>query len=299
MKPSSLRIAALALALAPVIVLAEALSPITLDPTSERDASEIHVSKDGTVLMENVKVVQIAGTSFFGRVTWDGPFIRLTVRTSPTTRVMRLDGDLISVSEIRVGDLLNVKGKLVPGTDNLAISADAVKDISLRQQERVFSGTVSELNTGASGFTLKTSAGDVVVHTDVQTIIGKGTLTIPLGSIAVGDRITNVVGTYDPATNSIQATNVVVYVDLALFKERNYQGALVGAPDASARTLRMNIKGKVYRVELTPDADILDAKRRKANLARFIEGDTVRVWGSIQESDTSLIRASVVRNVDL
>jgi hypothetical protein len=97
----------------------------------------------------------------------------------------------------------------------------------------------------------------------------------------------------------VEATNVRVYVDMALFKEKNHQGTLVGAPDASARTFRLDTQGKVYRVELTPDAAVLDAKRRAANLARFIEGDTVRVWGALQETDTSLIRASVVRNVDL
>lgn len=283
----------------PVGAFAEIMSAVTLNPTSEHQASEIHVSKDGTVLMENIRVIQIAGTTFFGRVEWDGPFIRLTVRTSATTKLMRLDGDLISAGEIRVGDYLNVKGKLVPGTDNLAVSADMVKDISLRQQERVFSGTVGELGTTTPGFTLKAQGGNLFVHANAETRITKGSLTLPLGSVAVGDRITSVVGTYNPASNSIQATNIVVYVDATLFKEKNFQGTLVGTADVTARSFRLSISGVIYRVELTPEASILDAKRRKANLARFIEGDTVRVWGAIQESDTSLIKASIARNVDL
>ena len=281
-------------------VYAEVMSAETLNPTAGSASTQISVDKMGNVLVENLKVFQLAGKTFFPRAMWGQTFLRVLVRTTATTKLMRLDGTPISASDIKVGDMLNVKGVLDSGGDSFSLNATALKDTSLQQRDNALFGKVTAMATTSTGFILATvDKRSINVHIGTSTVITKGTRTISAGDVAVGNMITSAIGVYDPATNTLQATKIIVYIDMRQFKAQNFQGTLASLPDTSARTVQMNIKGTTYTVRLTSDAKIIDKKGAPANLARFIVGDTIRCYGAIQESNILLIEAEVLRNVNL
>ncbi len=275
------------------------LMPDSLEPSSGGESSQIFVDKQGNALIENAKVIQVAGQSFFLRVTWGQSFVRLLLRTNDSTKITRLDGTPISYADIKVGDVLNMKGRLDSATDSLSITAATVKNVSLKQRVKAYAGTVSAMAATSTGFVLTQSDKKTVTVLTANAVVTKGTRGITAADIFVGDKITTATGVYDPSTDTLTANKVVVYIDMNRFKEQNFQGTLVEAPDAAAGTLRLRIKDATYTVQIAKEAKVLDKKSRTASLARFIAGDTVRVYGALQEADTSLIKASVVRNTDL
>lgn len=277
---------------------AEPLSA-SLNSTSGNTNSQIYVDKEGNGYFENVKVYQAVGKSFFARLVWNDGFVRVSVRTTDATKITRLDGQVVSYADIREGDMLNISGKLESGNGSITIAASAVKDISLQQRPITLAGTVKTYGTPSGGFTLTSKTrGDVLIATGTTTVFTKGSLTVSLDTLSAGDVISKVEGLYDPVTNTLQATKVVVYVDMSLFKKQTFEGTFV-SQGSEANSLQVEIKGVVHTVYVATDGKVIDKKYNPTNLARFMAGDKVRVYGTREEVRPTVIQASIVRNTKL
>ena len=114
-------------------VCAVALIVLALPARAANPPSEINIKSDGSFFATNVVVMQKserAGTNLFARVTWGNVFLRVTVLAS-SAKIIKNNGGSATVEDIRVGDILSVKGALAPGADSLVINALEVRDLSL------------------------------------------------------------------------------------------------------------------------------------------------------------------------
>jgi hypothetical protein len=282
----------------PLGIFAE-LSPGGL-PTNKPPAT-ISITEKGDVKVKNIVIFQIAGSTFFARTYWGEAFVRWTVRTNKDTNLVKRFGGKAKLSEIAVGDVLDVEGSLLSGADSLNINATDIRDISLEKEEGSFSGKVVKADSAAGNFVMITDSGlTLTVDVGSNVSIKKGVIFIPLSKVVPGDVVLFVSGSYLQPTQTIEATNVEIYQTPDLFKPRNFQGILknVSGPDLPA-TLIVTVGAIDYNVVLDSKAQVFTAKKKLTKLQRFVVGDTVRFYGSIREAEQTTVDAEVVRNLDL
>ncbi len=276
----------------------------TVDSLINDTASQIYVDRDGHAIIGGVKVTQVAGVTYFSRLIWGESFIRLTVKTNSKTKFANKFGEPISVKEIKEGDILVVEGELESAAQTMTIIPKVVRNISNQTENNEFSGTVSNIRLDSDTFTLTTkSKGPITisVNNGTTTEIKKGSRIINLSSLRNGDKVTKVDGVLNHATNQMIAKNILVYVDMKTFKERNFQGTI---KEISEATLPLNftatIGGVDYLVKLNEKTTILNNLKNNAKLSRFEVGDRVRFYGAIEESDSLIVgKVEVLRNLDL
>lgn len=266
-------------------------------------SSEIHVTKDGQATMSNAKVVQIAGSTIFARLYWGDAFIRFTIKTNSKTTFLRATGEATTIAEIKEGDILDTIGELETGSNTLNLVATSIKNASVQKEQSTLSGTVTNVNLSARQFTLDTKdRGEVTVTTGVTTPYKKGSRTLDIGSLRIGDYVSKTFGDYDYATKTLVAEEVTIYIDMSIFKPQNFAGKLLEDPtilnDGSA-TLKILLGNTAYIANLPSDAIVMRSNRNLATLQRFIGGDSIRVYGVIQEIDDPVIDVEVIRNMSL
>ncbi|HEY0220961.1 MAG TPA: DUF5666 domain-containing protein [Candidatus Paceibacterota bacterium] len=262
--------------------------------------SEVHITKDGVASITGVKVMQIAGGTFFTRMYWGDAFVRLTVKTNSKTKFYRGTGEVTSLSEISVGDMLDISGQLSEG-DTLGINAGVVKNSSVQKMQNVVSGKVVSVDQGSNKFTLNSEKlGVITVATNSGTKFIKGNRTLDLAHVLVGDTITKIVGDYDIPTKTLAATSATTYVDTQYYVAKNFQGTLKEISSTRVPTsIKLSIEGKIFTVNISEKTSILNTSRNTVSLNRFVLGDTVRIYGTIREVDEPIIDVEVVRNISL
>jgi uncharacterized membrane protein len=264
-------------------------------------SSEVHIYKDGKVSMKGVKVMQLAGPTFFTRLYWGDAFVRLTVKTNSGTVFYRATGEKTTLSEVAVEDILDLEGELEPGGSALVIIPKTVKNTSVVKEQSVLSGKVTSIDINKNSFTLESkSRGEVSVNLLDNSHFIKGNRNIDLNRLKIGDDITKVDGDYDYSNKSIKAQRVVAYVDLKTFEPKVHIGNLTAIGGTNLPTeLSVNISGSNYKVNLRKDASMLNKAWGRTSLSRFVVGDTIRIWGAIREVDELIIDAEVVRNLNI
>lgn len=296
---SIITLAFVAVGLLPVLVLAQISSGGL--PTNKPPAT-ISISDKGEVKVKNIVVFQIAGSTFFARTYWDQAFVRWTIRTNGDTNLVKRFGGNAKLSEISVGDVLNVDGSLLSGADSLNINATVIRDMTLEKEDGSFSGRVTRVDTSASSFVMTADSGQAItIHMGSSVSVKKGVISIPLSKVNPGDVAIFVSGSYHEPTETIEATNVEIYQTPELFKRKNYQGilkSLGGSADLPA-TIVVTIGGVDYSVVLDSKAQVLSANKKTKKLQRFVVGDTVRLYGAIREAEQTTIDVEIIRNLDL
>lgn len=273
-------------------------SILAVDQTDSEQ--NFHIDKDGNVNIRQVKIYQIAGTTFYARYYIGLAFIRMIIKTSVNTKVRRRFGDEISLKEIMAGDTVNVLGKIETGSDSLSVVASDITNFSNQKKITGFTGTVATLNNNASTFVLTNRDQNMItVNVGTTTQIKKGNRIIPLTLVRVGDTIIDASGTYDQATKNLDARVVAVYADMKIFEEKNFQGTLKAVSENNPANLIVVIDGKDYSIVLSDNAQILNKKRQKISFKRFLPGDILRLYGAIQEAEEPIIDAQIVRDMDL
>lgn len=268
--------------------------------TTTQANSEISVNVEGNAVMKNVKVAQVAGATFYTRLIWGTSFVRLVVKTTPATKIYRKYGEIATVSEVKLNDFINITGELETGSDSLTIIADQITDLSILTKASTFSGTVSSIDSSAQNFVMKRKSGDSVTVSVTSATITKGSLTIGLDQIKVGDSITNVSGVYDYGTNTIKADKIIVYIDKAIFLSQNYQGTLRIINQTMPPTFVVTVGSTDYTIKTSSQTQFLNKNKENVALKRFVEGDTVRIYGAREEViPYTTIDAEVVRNLNL
>jgi hypothetical protein len=268
---------------------------------ASRYQASLSISEDGVFLIRGAVVTRVIGNSFLSQVRWGDSFIRLIVRTGDKTTFSRRFGGVSGASEITEGNILNIDGDLQPGADDLSVNAKSVVNLSLEDEPGAFSGSVKSIDPDNNLFVITLKGGaNLTVKIGTSTSMIKGVLGLPIGGLKVGDEIEKVDGVYNYPTRTIDASSIRVYQDKIIFKPRNFQGTLRAAGGASLPTqLIVTVDDKDFTVYLDAKAAVLNNKRRNANLARFLTGDTVRFYGAIRQTNLSAIDADTVRNLDL
>ncbi len=264
-------------------------------------SSEVHITKDGKAVMNGVKVMQLAGQTFFTRLYWGDAFVRLTVKTNSKTIFYRATGEKTNLGEVAVNDILNLEGELEPGGSDLVIVPKTIKNSSVEKEQSILSGKVASLDLGNNKFTLDSkSKGIITVSVDTNTEFTKGNRRIDLGRVKVNDSIIKADGDYDFKTKTLSAKKIVVYVDLNTFKPKVHEGAVESIRGTTLPTdISIKIGKIVYTVYLDDKAEVINKERKKIVLSRFEAGDKIRLYGVIREIDEPVIDAEVIRNMDL
>jgi hypothetical protein len=261
----------------------------------------VNISGDGSSVISGVKVMQLAGSTIFARMYWGDSYVRLTIKTNSNTKFYRATGEVTGLSEITEGNMLDITGSINSGSDVLTITASTIKNQSVQKKQNVFSGKVSGVDLPNNSFLLNTTKyGIVTVKTNTTTQFIKGSRTLDLAHVVVGDTITKTSGDFDIPTNTLTANSVVTYIAPDYYKSKNFQGTLkeIGGT-ALPTTLQVLIDGKTYTVNVTANASILNKAKGPIMLNRFVVGDTIRVYGAIREVDEPIMDVEVVRNINL
>ncbi len=266
----------------------------------EKLNSEMSIDQDGKVSLKNAKVTQLIGNTIFVRLLWGESFVRMTVKTDNKTSIAKKYGEVSSISEIKVGDRLNIDGGLEPALDSLTLKATSVKNVSDEREQNNFSGVI--LGTKGNGrydFRL-TDGRNIILEINNSTNLVKGTRKITFYEIRNGDTIEGAEGVFDHSSQILKANKARVYVDMSIFQPKNFQGKLKSISGISLPTnLTVEIGGINYTIKMPADCWIWNTKREFTQLSRFVVGDTIRIWGSIPEDDLTLINAEIVRNISL
>lgn len=271
-----------------------------IDPNADESAQDFHIDRYGKVQIKQAKVMQIAGTTFYVRYYVGTAFLRILVKTNDTTKTFRRYGDEISLSQINAGDTIDIDGTIETGSDTLSVVATKLVNFSNQQAVSSFSGTVVGTGSNYGSLVLRTKNGNITINTGTTTQIKKGTRIITTDLVKNGDQVTDASGTFDYATKTLDAKVVSIYVDMKTFKSRNFEGTLKSISTNNGQTTFLfNTENRDYQVILTGSTVILNKSKNPVSLKRYLEGDTIRIYGAIRESENPIIDAEVVRNISL
>jgi hypothetical protein len=285
-----------AVALIPTTKVLGATSTISDDDSYQ----DFHIDKYGKVTIRQAKVFQVAGTTYYLRYYVGTAFLRILLKTDDKTKVYRKFGDEITLDQIKAGDILNIDGTVETGSDTLSVVATKISNFSNQKAVSSFTGTIVGTGSTYGSFVLKTKNDTITINTGTTTQIRKGNRIITPDLVRNGDQIVDTAGTFDYATKTLDARVVQVYVDMKTFNARNFEGKLKSVNNSGELpTLVVSTEGKDYRVFLKKPLIILNKAKNPVSIKRYLEGDTVRVYGAIREAEEPIIDAEVVRNVDL
>ncbi|MDO8482373.1 MAG: hypothetical protein Q7S86_00980 [bacterium] len=297
---SNVATAIITLAVSVAFLTAHAQSQSTYTAPQNDAVQDFHIDRDGNIIVRQAKIMQVSGTSFYARYYVGLAFIRILIKTDKTTAVQRRFGDRILISQIEAGDIVNLEGKIENGADSLSIVASKLVNFSNQKEISSFKGTIIGRGSKEGSFTLMTENQSAIqISTGTTTQIRKGSRIITPDLVRNGDRVTDTVGTFDHTSKNLDANVVVIYADMNVYQPRNFEGTLKTVTPGTPTTLILNTEGKDYTVILQNNAEILNKARKSVSIKRYLEGDTVRVYGAVREAEEPIIDVEVVRNVSL
>ncbi len=262
--------------------------------------SEVRITSDGKASVAGAKVIQIAGSTIFTRLYWGDSYVRLMVKTNSKTKFLRGTGEATAISEVKMGDYLEMLGELESGGDSLVLIPTSVKNSSVQKQQTVFTGKVVSIDLSARSFSLNTTKTGVITVSTSGAKFTKGNRSLDLEHVQIGDTITKVSGDYDFNTKTLVANSVVTYMDMSYYKPKNFEGVL---QEVMGTTLPTSIKvlvGKTsFLVNLSQKTSILSKNKSNVLLSRFVVGDVVRMYGTIEEIDDPVMDIDIIRNMNL
>lgn len=280
--------------------IAQAQSQATYVLPQNDNVPDFHIDRDGNISVHQAKVMQVSGTSFYARYYVGLAFIRILVKTDTTTDVRRRFGDRILINQIEAGDIVNLEGKIENGADSLSIVASKLVNFSNQKEITSFKGIITGKGSTSGSFTLMTDNQNAIqISTGTTTQIRKGSRLINTDLVRNGDRVIDTVGTFDHANKNLEANVVVIFADMKIFLPRNFEGILKTVPSGNPATFILNTEGKEYNVVLSNKTEILNKARKTVSIKRYLEGDTVRLYGAIREAEEPIIDAELLRNVSL
>lgn len=277
------------------------VDPPTYNPRLVGSPLEVHIYDNGSVLVHGARIEQIAGNTIYTKVYWGPTFLRLMIRTSEKTQFTKKFGGEIKVTDMQVGDFITIEGDFFSGSVSLDVTARKIKDWSIQTESVEYQGDVVAMSTTTTGFILRTKKlGDIVVVPVSDAQIKLGSLLVKQDRIKVGDKITSAIGTLDHNKKQLSATFVNVYQNMKLFAPRLFEGTLTSvAADKQSLVVSSQKDGKSYTILIGSKTSIVNTAKAPVALRRYVVGDYIRIWGTLRETDYSLVDAEVVRNIDL
>lgn len=262
---------------------------------------ELHINNNGTVLIRGIKVSSVSGGIVSGTIAWGSYALPITINTASATKVSRRFGAATTVGQISTGDYVSIEGTLDQTQSALTVNATFIKDWSIQDKSATFSGTVSSVDTASNSFVLASrQRGNVTVDVTASTTIMKGNQTATFADITQGATISSVSGTWDTVNSTLTASKVRVYVNEAVLNKRIFEGRLQAIAGTTApTTLTLQVGKTTYTVNVAANTTLITNKWNATTLSAMTTGNTVRVYGSVDPSNTATINALVVRDVSL
>ena len=265
--------------------------------------TDVSIDKNGAVNINGAVVVQYSGSNIFAQTVWGNATIRWVITTNKDTVMTRRFGGETKVSELKLGDYVNVTGTIYGlGGDSLVVKADKVKNWSKEEEQSVFSGTAASVDFGKSLLTIIIKeAPNVLAKIPAGLLIKKGEKMISLSEVNNGDMVVSASGAYNALEKTLQVENMEIYQDQSIFVARNFQGKLKSLSSTNLpSTMIVNVDGRDYTVALPAGVTLLNKARGNTTLQRFVTGDTVRIYGTISKTDFfSIINVEIVRNINI
>lgn len=205
--------------------------------------------------------------------------------------LVRKNGAAMQISEILVGDKLQVTGQV--WNDN-SISASLVQDNSLYAHTGTFSGKIISISPSDFSFVLQSKAhGSQTIHTNTLTAFSKNGSGAGFNTLALGMTAT-VKGMWDRNNSNILATSVA-----ASFRLINiYFTGSLSMQNGSSLTIIGN-GNVIYGVDIN-GASLQNKNGLPIVAGQLKIGDTLRVWGkhisgSVQISATKVKDSSITK----
>lgn len=282
-----------------IVLVALAVLTFACTPTAYA-ASELSILPSGELSVKRLTVLQLAGKNLFARANWGTAFIRVTVLVNDSTKITKSHGDPGVLSDLKVGDVLDVDGTLSSSAESIIVGATAIRNTSADVAQKSVSGKIISVNGSALTMVVSDSTlGQVTVAVPASVPITKGARSIEFSDIGAGDRVVSASGMYDYQSNTFTANTLEIYQDSTVFLPRNFQGTLKSiSGKALPVSMVVTVDGVDYTVYFDQKATVLKKDKSAATLARFVAGDTVRFWGAIRKTNLTEVDGEIVRDLN-
>ncbi|MDR3642636.1 MAG: DUF5666 domain-containing protein [Candidatus Doudnabacteria bacterium] len=189
---------------------------------------------------------------------------------SSGAQLLRKNGAMMALTEILVGDKVQVTGQI--WHDN-SISAAVIKDMSLYAHTGTFSGKITGINTSNNSFTLQTKAyGDQTINTTNLTAYTKNDSSAGLPDMQLG-MTASVKGQWERSNKNVTASSVAgIYKPVSI----DLTGSLLYRIGTSLTVLG---NGNVLYGVDAGSAKLVSKNNKTMSVAEFKQGDTLRVTG--------------------
>lgn len=153
--------------------------------------------------IDNGQVTVVSGSTL--TITKEG--ITYTVNTDASTTFRRRFGGKSQLSEIKVGDTVNVLGKW-QNEEKTQILATHIRDLSIQKRHATFFGTVKSKTDTTLVLTTVTRGEQTVTITASTKLVNRKMEEITIADIQIGNRV-RVKGIWDLTTKTVTETTQI------------------------------------------------------------------------------------------
>jgi hypothetical protein len=82
---------------------------------TETPILEIHIANNGALLLRGAKVISISNTTIYVITAWDKTNFNWEIRTNPFAKFSTSKGEKLTLTDIKIDDILTVTGQLIEG----------------------------------------------------------------------------------------------------------------------------------------------------------------------------------------
>lgn len=201
-----------------------------------------------------------------------------------SSQLLRKNGAPMQLSEILVGDKIEVQGTL--WNDN-SISPTSIRDLSLYAHTGTFTGKISAINTVDSSFIIDSKTyGSQTIHTNNFTSYKKNGSMAAFKDLILG-MTAQVKGMWDRSNVSITATAVNgsyrlinIYFTGSLSQKNGAAFTVIGNGNV------------IYGVDVS-GAALQNKSGQVIQLSTFNLGDSLRVWGKHLSGSVAIVGTQV------
>lgn len=148
------------------------------------NATRVHIDNDGIVRVVGAEVTSISGNIINAVTRFKNNLVNWAFTTNASTSIQSNNSLNAPITDVRVGDKINVTGALSTIGSTLTVNATKVRDITTTQNVRVKTGTVNSVNTANNSFVLKWTEDKTDKFVTVQN---NASTTIYLANGTVGN----------------------------------------------------------------------------------------------------------------
>lgn len=174
-------------------------------------SATVQIGPSNTVHVQGASVSGVGSNSVTAKTAWGQTTLSWTILVGSSTELVAKKGGKISLSDVKVGDIVNFQGKLDPNASSLTVQAKVFRDVSFMRAEKedktlkdIFQGTLQSLSATTSPTTLQVKIGDKTFTINVTSstlVLNKNFAPTSLASFLIGDTI-RIYGSVSAATST-------------------------------------------------------------------------------------------------